>query len=149
MVSKSRTMEGLEMNPDFWRGRRVLVTGHSGFKGAWLCLWLHEAGAIVAGYSLPPSSVENLFELAEVGDSVDSTYADIRDLAELKRQFHRFQPEIVFHLAAQALVRQSYESPVETYDVNVMGTANVLEAVRTCNSCRVALVVMWGRCYVH
>src|SRR5258707_12783618 len=105
------------MNPDFWRGKRVLVTGHTGFKGAWLSLWLHEAGAKVFGYSLPPSSVENLFELADVGDSVDSAYADIRDLSELRRQFDLFQPEIVFHLAAQSLVRQSYEAPVETYAV--------------------------------
>jgi len=147
VVCQSRTVEGLEMNAGFWRGKRVLVTGHTGFKGSWLSLWLHEAGAIVAGYSLPPSSVENLFELAEVGSAVDSVYADIRDLAELKRQFHLFQPEIVFHLAAQALVRKSYEAPVETYEVNVMGTANVLEAVRTCNSCRVVLVVTSDKCY--
>src|ERR1700712_1708999 len=105
------------MNLNFWRGKRVLVTGHTGFKGAWLSLWLHEAGAIVAGYSLPPNSVENLFELAEVSTSVDSVFADIRDLPELKRQFNRFQPQIIFHLAAQALVRQSYEAPIETYEV--------------------------------
>lgn len=135
------------MNLNFWRGKRVLVTGHTGFKGSWLSLWLHEAGAVVAGYSLPPSSVENLFELAGIGDAVDSVFADIRDLQELQRQFHQFQPEIVLHLAAQALVRRSYEAPVETYQVNVMGTANVLEAVRTCESCRVALVVTSDKCY--
>ena len=135
------------MNLNFWRGKRVLLTGHTGFKGSWLALWLHEAGAIVAGYSLPPSSVENLFELADVGESVDSVYADIRDLQELRRQFDRFQPEIVFHLAAQALVRRSYEAPIETYQVNVMGTANVLEAVRKCESCRVVLVVTSDKCY--
>lgn len=135
------------MNPNFWRGRRVLVTGHTGFKGCWLSLWLHEAGAIVAGYSLPPSSVENLYELAEVGGSVESVFADIRNLPELQRQFHQFEPEIVFHLAAQAIVRQSYQAPIETYEVNVMGTANVLEAVRNCESCRVALVVTSDKCY--
>jgi CDP-glucose 4,6-dehydratase len=135
------------MNLNFWRGKRVLLTGHTGFKGSWLALWLHEAGAIVAGYSLPPASVESLFALADVGESVDSVYADIRDLQELQRQFARFQPEIVFHLAAQALVRQSYETPIETYQVNVMGTANVLEAVRKCDSCRVVLVVTSDKCY--
>jgi len=144
---ESRTVESLEMNLNFWRGKRVLLTGHTGFKGSWLALWLHEAGAIVGGYSLPPSSVENLFELADVGSSVDSVYADIRDLPELQSQLNRFQPEIVFHLAAQALVRHSYEAPIETYQVNVMGTANVLEAVRQCSSCRVVLVVTSDKCY--
>lgn len=135
------------MNLNFWRGKRVLVTGHTGFKGSWLSLWLHEAGAIVSGYSLAPSSVENLYELAEVGSSVESVYADIRNLGELKRHFDQFEPEIVFHLAAQAIVRQSYQAPIETYEVNVMGTANVLEAVRNCDSCRVALVVTSDKCY--
>jgi CDP-glucose 4,6-dehydratase len=135
------------VNLNFWRGKRVLVTGHTGFKGSWLSLWLHEVGAVVGGYSLPPASVENLYELAEVGTSVDSVYADVRDLPALKHHFDHFQPEIVFHLAAQALVRRSYEAPIETYEVNVMGTANVLEAVRGCDSCRVALVVTSDKCY--
>lgn len=135
------------MNVNFWRGKRVLVTGHTGFKGSWLSVWLHEAGAVVAGYSLPPSSLENLFELAAVGDCVDSVFADIRDLQELQRQFNRFQPEIVLHLAAQALVRRSYEAPIETYQVNVMGTAHVLEAARQSESCRVVLVVTSDKCY--
>src|SRR3954462_5019034 len=112
--------EASPVNLNFWRGKRVLVTGHTGFKGSWLSTWLHEAGATVAGYSLPPSSVENLFELADVGESVDSKFADVLDLPELQRQFNRIQPEIVFHLAAQALVRRSYEAPTETYQVNVM-----------------------------
>jgi len=135
------------VNLNFWRGKRVLVTGHTGFKGSWLSLWLHEAGAIVGGYSLPPSSVENLYEIAEVGSSVESLFADIRNLPELKRQFDCFQPEVVFHLAAQAIVRQSYAAPIETYEVNVMGTANVLESVRSCDSCRVVLVVTSDKCY--
>ena len=135
------------MNPTFWRGMRVLVTGHTGFKGSWLALWLHEAGATVAGYSLPPATLESLYQLADVGTAVDSTFADIRDLRELQRQFDRFQPEIVFHLAAQALVRRSYDAPVETYAVNVMGTVNVLEAARKCPSCRVVIVVTSDKCY--
>ena len=135
------------MNSNFWRGKRVLVTGHTGFKGSWLVLWLHEAGANVAGYSLSPASVESLFEIADVEQSVDSIFADIRDLRELQRQFDRFQPEIVFHLAAQALVRQSYVAPIETYQVNVMGTANLLEAVRKSDSCRAVLVVTNDKCY--
>jgi CDP-glucose 4,6-dehydratase len=135
------------VNSIFWRGKRVLVTGHTGFKGSWLTLWLHEAGAIVAGYSLSPPSVESLFEIAGVADSVDSVFADIRDLQELQCQFDRFQPEIVFHLAAQALVRQSYVAPIETYQVNVMGTVNLLEAVRKSDSCRVVLVVTSDKCY--
>lgn len=136
-----------DMNPEFWRGRRVLITGHTGFKGSWLSMWLHKAGAVVAGYSLPPSSLENLFDLAGIDDAVDSVFADIRDLEELQRQFHRFQPEIVLHLAAQALVRRSYEAPIETYQVNVIGTANVLEAARHCDACRVVLVVTSDKCY--
>jgi CDP-glucose 4,6-dehydratase len=123
------------------------VTGHTGFKGSWLSLWLQKTGASVAGYALPAAQTESLFELACVGERMQSTYGDIRDPDMLRKLFDMFQPEIVFHLAAQALVRKSYIDPVATYDVNVMGTVHLLEAVRRSSSCRVVVNVTSDKCY--
>jgi len=135
------------MNSQFWRNKRVFLTGHTGFKGSWLSLWLQKSGAVVAGYALPPPSAESLFELASVGNGMESTLADVRNLAELRRSIVRFEPEIVFHLAAQPLVRLSYEEPVTTLEVNVMGTIHLLEAVRATKACRAVVVITSDKCY--
>jgi CDP-glucose 4,6-dehydratase len=132
---------------DFWRGRRVLVLGHTGFKGAWLGLWLHRMGAELAGLALPPPTEPSLFRLADLHTRVPTTYGDIRDLNVVIGTMQDWQPEIVFHLAAQALVRQSYREPVETYATNVMGTVHVLEAVRQVPSVRAVVVVTSDKCY--
>lgn len=118
-------------NFEFYKGKRVLVTGHTGFKGTWLCRMLILAGAQVTGYSLPPEAEPSLFSLSGVEAQIRSVTGDVRDLAHLNRIFDETQPEIVFHLAAQPLVRRSYQEPVFTYDTNVMGTVNILECVRT------------------
>jgi len=118
------------MDSVFWHGKRVLVTGHTGFKGGWLCLWLQSMGAIVVGYSLAPPSNPNLFQAAHIDEGMTSIVGDILDLAELQSVMAEHAPEIVFHLAAQALVRRSYANPAETYAANVMSTVNVLEAIR-------------------
>ena len=118
----------------FYNGKKVLVTGHTGFKGAWLCTILKQAGAVVAGYSLKPPTSPSLFEIARVEDGMTSVIGDIRDLDKLKELFASFQPEIVLHLAAQPIVRDSYKEPRYTYEVNVMGTVNILECVRSCDS---------------
>ena len=115
---------------DFYRGKKVLVTGHTGFKGSWLCRLLLKAGAQVTGYSLAPNTNPSLYELCKLETSVNSIIADIRDLGRLKQVFTEVQPEIVFHLAAQPIVRDSYKEPVYTYETNVMGTVNVCECVR-------------------
>ena len=120
------------MNPAFWSGKRVLLTGHTGFKGSWLSLWLQTLGAQVTGYALAPSTQPSLFEIAGVAQGMDSVMGDIRDLARLQAVMNAARPEIVFHLAAQPLVRRSYQDPVETYSTNVMGTVHLLEAVRNC-----------------
>jgi CDP-glucose 4,6-dehydratase len=114
----------------FWKGRQVFITGHTGFKGSWLCLWLHKLGADVTGYALEPPTDPSLFELAEVNKLVKSIKGDVRDRKKLFKCLSEAKPEIVFHLAAQPLVRDSYKLPVDTYEINVMGTINVLEAVR-------------------
>jgi CDP-glucose 4,6-dehydratase len=135
------------VDPKFWRDKAVLITGHTGFKGAWLSLWLHSLGARVIGYSLPPSTSPSLFELARVGDGMQSVIADIRDLDQLKQTIEQYQPEIVFHMAAQALVRRGYQDPVETFDVNVRGTACLLEAARVAGSVKAVIVITSDKCY--
>jgi CDP-glucose 4,6-dehydratase len=135
------------INPAFWNGRKVLVTGHTGFKGVWLCLWLHSLGAEVHGYSLEPPTVPNLYELAAMDQVVRSTTADVRDGDALSAAMLAAAPEIVVHMAAQPLVRDSYKIPVETYAVNVMGTVNVLEAVRRTRSVRAVVNVTTDKCY--
>lgn len=114
----------------FYRGKRVFITGHTGFKGAWLCKILNELGAQIAGYALEPPTNPNLFTLSGISTQVDSTIGDIRDYEKLKKAFDDFKPEIVFHLAAQPIVRESYHDPRSTYETNVMGTVNILECVR-------------------
>ena len=118
------------MNADFWRNKRVFVTGHTGFKGSWLCMLLHSFGARVAGYALEPPTQPNLFSLARVGELVESTNGDIRDLDKMAECMRAFAPEVVFHMAAQSVVLTSYDDPVDTYSTNVMGTVHLLEAVR-------------------
>lgn len=135
------------MNPAGWQGRRVFVTGHTGFKGGWLSLWLQSLGAEVTGYSLAPPTQPNLFELARVGNGMRSVIADVRDLPSLTEAMARARPEVVFHLAAQPLVRASYRDPVETYAVNVMGTVHVLEAVRATPGVRAVVCVTSDKCY--
>jgi CDP-glucose 4,6-dehydratase len=136
------------MNPKFWRDKRVLITGHTGFKGSWLTLWLRHCGAEVAGYALPPpSDAPSLFETAQVAKDVHSVFGDIRDEPKLTALVQEFRPEIALHLAAQALVRESYAHPLETYSVNVMGTVHFLEAVRHAPDIKVALVITSDKCY--
>ena len=121
-------------NLDFYRDKKVLVTGHTGFKGAWLCKILKKAGAEVTGYSLNPPTSPSLFEIAEIEKDINSAIGDVRDYEKLQKVFDEVQPEIVFHLAAQPIVRDSYKDPLYTYETNVMGTAIILECVRKCPS---------------
>jgi CDP-glucose 4,6-dehydratase len=137
------------MNADdraWYANRRVLLTGHTGFKGAWLSLWLQEMGAVVQGYALAPLK-PSLFELAGVGEGMGSTIGDIRDRTSLRRVVSEFEPEVVIHMAAQSLVRASYDDPVATFDANVMGTVNVLDVLRTAPSVKSAVIVTSDKCY--
>jgi CDP-glucose 4,6-dehydratase len=130
-----------------YKNRRVLVTGHTGFKGSWLSLWLEELGADVAGYALDPDAPKGPFVLSGLPDSIADVRADIRDYDALKRTFDKYMPDFVFHLAAQPLVREGYRDPKETYDVNIGGTVNVLEACRTSPSVKVVINVTSDKCY--
>ena len=118
----------------FYKGKKVLVTGHTGFKGSWLCRLLLKLGAEVTGYALEPPTQPDLFQLLDVESQMHSVTGDIRDLEKMKQVFAEAQPEIVLHLAAQPIVRESYKNPVYTYETNVMGPVNILEAVRQCKS---------------
>jgi CDP-glucose 4,6-dehydratase len=132
---------------DFWRGKRVLLTGHTGFKGGWLAVWLHKLGANVTGIGLPPATAPSLFTLADVTKLCQSHFCDIRDATALARLIKADRPEIVFHLAAQPLVRASYREPAETFATNVMGTAHVLDALRGLDSVRVVVMVTTDKVY--
>ncbi len=148
MGIRKSTLEGVgTLKADFWKNKSVLITGHTGFKGAWLSLWLNSLGANVSGYATEPPTSPSLFELASVGICMESTIADIRDFALLKRVFKSNQPEIVFHMAAQSLVRPSYNDPVETFTTNVIGTVNVLESIRKCKSVKAVVIVTSDKCY--
>lgn len=148
MAKQQSPMEGVEVNPDFWRDKRVFLTGHTGFKGGWLSLWLQSMGAKVHGYALNPPTETNIFTVAEVGKGMaGSTIADIRDADKLREAMRAARPEIVFHLAAQPLVRYSYAHPAETYAVNVMGTVNMLEAVRATPGVKAVVNVTTDKCY--
>jgi CDP-glucose 4,6-dehydratase len=135
------------MDPVFWQGRRVFLTGHTGFKGGWLALWLQGLGAEVHGYALPPETDPALFHLARVGDGMATTLGDVRDGAGLASALAAARPEVVLHLAAQALVRRSYQDPVGTFGTNVMGTVNLLEAVRAVPEVRAVVLVTTDKCY--
>jgi CDP-glucose 4,6-dehydratase len=140
-------MENLDMmNNSFWVNKSVLVTGHTGFKGSWLSLVLHQLGANVTGYALEPEEL-SLFEQCRIEDLINSQYGDIRDVEQLGKVIKDSKPEIIIHMAAQPLVRESYINPVETYSVNVMGTVNLLENVRTTNGVRAVVNVTTDKCY--
>ncbi|AKD25225.1 CDP-glucose 4,6-dehydratase [Polynucleobacter duraquae] len=136
------------VNPTFWNGKRVFLTGHTGFKGGWLSLWLASMGAKVTGYALAPNATPNFFEVAKIAADLEQSHlADIREFAKLKRAIADAQPEILIHMAAQPLVRYSYDNPIETYATNVMGTVNVLESIRTLDCLRAAVIVTTDKCY--
>ena len=131
----------------FWQGKKVLVTGHTGFKGAWLSLWLVQLGAEVTGYALQPPTTPSLFEICSLDTSVHSYIGDVRDYDNVLRTIKKTRPDVVFHLAAQPLVRESYRNPVETYAINVMGTVNLLEAVRQVETIRAVVNITTDKCY--
>jgi len=140
-------LENMVTNPAFWSGKAVLITGHTGFKGSWLSMWLQQLGANVLGYSLAPPTEPNMFNVAQVAARMTSLTGDVRDPDHLKQVITDYRPEIVIHMAAQSLVRHSYADPIETYSINVMGTVNVLEAVRHSDSVRVVVNVTSDKCY--
>jgi len=135
------------LNRSFWEGKRVFLTGHTGFKGGWISLWLAQLGAEVKGYALEPATTPSLFEIARVGEVVESDIGDIRNLEQLRSSMGDFNPDILIHMAAQPLVRLSYKEPVETYDTNVMGTVKVFEAARSCPNLKAIVNVTTDKCY--
>jgi len=152
MADRQGTMENLVMNgqtQSFWAGKKVLITGHTGFKGGWLTLWLHRMGANVFGLALPPNQPVSLFEVAQIFDCCTHYISDIRDQHAVKEVFKAVKPEIVFHLAAQPLVRMSYKTPIETFDTNVMGTAHVLEAARLTDTVKCVVVATTDKVYAN
>lgn len=130
-----------------WKDRRVFLTGHTGFKGGWIALWLRRLGAQVRGYALDPYTEPNMFQLASVGPAVDDIRGDVRDYAKLEASITEFEPQVVFHMAAQPLVRRSYADPVGTYGTNIMGTVHVMEAIRKTPSVRAVVCVTTDKCY--
>ena len=135
------------MNPAFWQGKRVFLTGHTGFKGSWLSLWLQSLGAEVTGYALNPPTEPSLFEVAKVANSMKSIIGDIRNINTLQKAMQEAKPEVVIHMAAQPLVRHSYSNPVETYATNVMGSVNLLEAIRYVDGVKAVVNVTSDKCY--
>jgi CDP-glucose 4,6-dehydratase len=140
-------MEGLAMNPDFWKGRRVFLTGHTGFKGSWMALWLQSLGADLTGFALQPPTRPSLFEEGRVSDGMRSIIGDIREPSGVRAAMERARPEVVIHMAAQPLVRYSYQNPVETYATNVMGTVHLLEAVRNVPGVKAVVNITTDKCY--
>ena len=149
MEKQSSFLESVGLNSDnsFWPDKKVIITGHTGFKGSWLALWLSDLDAKVTGYALDPVTDPNLFSVLDFEKSIIDHRGDIRDLSALERVIKSAKPEIIVHMAAQPLVRESYKDPVGTYATNVMGTVNLMEAARTCDSVRVILVVTSDKCY--
>jgi len=135
------------MNPEFWQNKQILITGHTGFKGSWLSLWLQSLGANVIGYALNPPTQPSLFAIADVAQGMISITGDIRNLEKLQGIMAQYQPQIVIHMAAQPIVRYSYEHPLETYTTNIIGTANLLEAVRHTESVKVVVSITSDKCY--
>ncbi len=140
-------MEGLGVNPSFWVNKRVFITGHTGFKGGWLSLWLLQLGAKVTGYALAPPTERNIFELANVATGMTDVRGDIRNFDALFGAIKNHKPEIIFHLAAQPIVKRSYQDPIETYSTNVMGTVNLLESVRKAEGIRAVVNITTDICY--
>lgn len=135
------------IDASFWQGKRVFITGHTGFKGSWLTLWLHSMGAVLKGFSLNPPTEPSLYQCAAVDSVIDSTIGDIRDFDKLYSAINEFKPEIVFHMAAQPLVRLSYDEPIETYSTNVMGTVHLLEAVKRVGGVKAVVNITSDKCY--
>jgi len=135
------------IDKDFWQGKRVFLTGHTGFKGSWLSLWLSSLNAEVKGFSLNPPTSPSLFKEAKIDSIIDSQINDIRDLKALKKSIVDFNPDILIHMAAQPLVRYSYDAPIETYETNVMGTVNVLESARFCKNLKAIVNITTDKCY--
>ena len=135
------------IKPDFWKGKRVFLTGHTGFKGSWMSLWLNSLGAEVKGYSLSPPTEPAMFSQANIDRYIDSKVGDIRNLELLSKEMSEFNPDIIFHMAAQPLVRLSYSQPIETYSTNVMGTVNVLESARRCSNLMAIVNITTDKCY--
>ena len=141
-------MKAAHVDPVFWKGKKVFLTGHTGFKGGWLSLWLASMGAKVTGYALAPNATPNLFNILEIDSLIEKSHiGDIRDLADLQNAMTESRPDVVIHMAAQPLVRYSYANPVETYATNVMGTVHVLESTRSIDSVRATVVVTTDKCY--
>lgn len=136
-----------KVNPVFWKGKKVFLTGHTGFKGSWLSLWLQSMGAIVKGYALEPPTSPSLFIEANVAQGMESEMGDIRNLEQLRKSMQSFNPDVLIHMAAQPLVRLSYREPIETYSTNVMGTVNVLESARYCSDLKAIVSVTTDKCY--
>jgi CDP-glucose 4,6-dehydratase len=136
-----------KVNPTFWKGKKVFITGHTGFKGSWLSLWLQDMGAVVKGYALEPNTNPNLFTAAKVAQYMESEIGDITDLNSITESMQSFNPEVLIHMAAQPLVRLSYQQPVLTYATNVMGTVNVLEAARKCPQLKAIVSITTDKCY--
>lgn len=136
-------------NRAFWRGRRVLLTGHTGFKGSWLSLWLNSLGANVTGYALDPPTQPNLFELADIAMDIRSLRGDVRDFPKLKQALNEFRADVIIHMAAQSVVRRGYDDPIETYSTNVMGTVHLLEAVRQVGRPCAVVNVTSDKCYAN
>lgn len=141
-------MKAVHVDPVFWKGKKVFLTGHTGFKGGWLSLWLVSMGAKVSGYALAPNTTPNLFNVLAIDSLIEQSYiADIRDLEKLQSAMAKAKPDVVIHMAAQSLVRYSYTNPVETYSTNVMGTVHVLESVRAIDEIRATVVITSDKCY--
>ena len=149
MDKRQLSVEGVGVMLDFYSGKRVFVTGHTGFKGSWLCEILANAGAEVTGFSLEPPTDLSLFKIAKIENKINSVIGDIRDYKKLKEVFEKAQPEIVLHLAAQPIVRDSYKAPVYTYETNVMGTVNILECVRNSSCVKSFLNVTTDKVYLN
>jgi CDP-glucose 4,6-dehydratase len=147
MDFRQSPLENVVMNSTFWQNKKVLITGHTGFKGSWLALWLQQLGAKIIGFALPPPTEQNLFTLANVAQNMISIIGDIRNFSEIKQTLADYSPEIIIHMAAQPLVKYSYTNPIETYATNVMGTVHIMEAVRQVNSIKVVINVTTDKCY--